>query len=89
MSEIDGEIMVLEDDIYHSEFVKFAQQHWVKEATQERDGERISFQEIYRTPDLKNVINCIDDPLTLTRHLWIRGPKGSRKNNFIPLGGTP
>jgi hypothetical protein len=76
---IEGEVMVLEEDIFHSDFVKFAlEQGWIKEATQLGDEERVSFQEIWRTPDMKNIINYVDDPLTITRYLWIRGPKLKR-----------
>ncbi|MGG6297052.1 HEAT repeat domain-containing protein [Leptolyngbya sp. AN02str] len=80
VKKIDGEFFVLEEDISYQEFVHLAQeQGWVKQLTHHGDGKKEAFQEIWTTHDRKNVINYVDDPLTFTRFLWIRG------SNLHPL----
>lgn len=74
MSQIQGEFLVLEEHITHEYFVSVAKgQSWIKQETIQGDGEKKAFQEIWKTADLANTINYVDDPLTLTHFVWIRG----------------
>lgn len=74
MVRVEGIFLVLPDHIGHDEFLRVAQdQGWIKQQTRDGDGERISHQEIWTTLDNANAINYVDDPLTLTRHIWVRG----------------
>lgn len=74
MNQVQGEFLVLEEHITYEDFVRVAKgQEWIKQETIEGDREKEAFQEIWKTPDLANIINYVDDPLTLTRFIWIRG----------------
>jgi hypothetical protein len=74
MKRVQGEFLVLEEHITYEDFVCVAKQlSWLKQETIEGDREKEAFQEIWKTPDLANIINYVDDPLTLTRFIWIRG----------------
>ena len=74
MSQVQGEFLVLEEHITYEYFVTVANgQGWIKQKKIEGDGEREAFQEIWNTADLANIINYVDDPLTMTRFIWIRG----------------
>ena len=80
MADQEGEIMVLHDHITHEFFVRVARgQGWQLRQTQEGDGERVAFQEIWTTADGKGVINFIDDPVLGCRRVWIRGPRQTLK----------
>jgi len=69
-----GEFLVLEEHITYQYFVHVAEgQGWIKQEKIQGDGEREAFQEIWKTADLANMITYVDDPLTLTRFIWIRG----------------
>lgn len=79
--KIEGEFFVLHENIDHDYFVRVAEdQGWIKRKIHEGDGEREAFQEIWTTEDNANTINFVNDPITGTRYLWVRG---SRLNEIL------
>jgi hypothetical protein len=76
MSKAKAEILVLEEDIGYEDFVAVAQdQGWIKYKTYFRDENNRRFEEVWATEDKANAIHYIDDPISGTRFLWVRGPK--------------
>lgn len=72
---MEGEIMVLEDHVGYEDFLRVAKDLGLAlQETQEGDGEVVAHQEIWATADGESGVNYIDDPTTMTRHLWVRGP---------------
>jgi len=76
MSEANAEILVLEEDIGYEDFVAVAQdQGWIKYKTYFPDKNNKRCEEVWTTEDKANAIHYIDDPISGTRFLWVRGPK--------------
>lgn len=74
MKNIEGKFIVLEEDISHEDFLELAEaQGWNHYRTYRPEIEKDRFEEIWLTPDEKNAIHFIDDPITGTRHIWARG----------------
>lgn len=75
MSQFGGETLVLHEDIDHDYFVRVAEgQGWLKYKTYPGDGKKERFEEVWTTEDKANAIHFIDDPISGTRFLWVRGP---------------
>ncbi|MTJ51922.1 hypothetical protein FJR38_04160 [Anabaena sp. UHCC 0253] len=76
MSQFEGEILVLEEDINYDDFLGVAQkQGWIKYKTYLPDEKNKRFEEVWATPDKANAIHYIDDSISGTRFLWVRGPE--------------
>jgi hypothetical protein len=76
MSKVEGEILVLEEDIDYDDFVGVADgQGWIKYKTYPGDGKKERFEEVWATEDKANAIHYIDDPISGTRFIWVRGPR--------------
>lgn len=74
MDQTQGEYLVLYSDLGREDFVRVAEgRGWIKEKTREGDGDKVSYQEIWTTPDRTGVVNYVDDPLSGTRFLWLHG----------------
>ena len=74
MNKFEERILVLEEDIDHDEFVRVANKlGWVNQKTHQGDGIKNAFQDIWSTPDKTKAIYFIDDPLTGTHFLCVRG----------------
>lgn len=74
MSRIQGEFLVLHEDITHDYFVKVAEgQDWIKYKTYPGDGRKERFEEVWTTQNKANAIHYIDDPISGTCFLWVRG----------------
>ncbi|MBD2766516.1 HEAT repeat domain-containing protein [Hymenobacter sp. BT664] len=75
-SKASGEILVLEEDIGYEDFIKVAQgQGWIKHKTYFPDENSRRFEEVWATEDKANAIHYIDDSISGTCFLWVRGPK--------------
>jgi hypothetical protein len=76
MSEQLQEYAILEDDVDHDRFVKFAQkQGLVRHHTNAIQGDNEYFEDVWTTPDHHTAIHYVDDPRYEVRFLWIRGEK--------------
>lgn len=74
MAEESGIYLVLEDYVGCQDFVDVARlKGWEKYKSYPGDGKLNSFEEVWTTANKSNAIHYIDDPVTLTRHLWVRG----------------
>ncbi|MBW4507262.1 MAG: hypothetical protein KME64_12215 [Scytonematopsis contorta HA4267-MV1] len=76
MSQVNGEILVLEEDISYDDFTTLAQgQGWIKYKSYFPDENNKRFEEVWTTQDKANAIHYIDDPISGTCFLWVRGSK--------------
>lgn len=74
MTEESGIYLVLENHVGYQDFVDVAKlKGWEKYKSYPGDGKLKSFEEVWTTTDKATAIHYIDDPVTLTRHLWVRG----------------
>lgn len=74
MSQVEGITFVLHEDIDYDYFVEVAEgQGWIKYKTYPGDNQKERFEEVWTTQDKANAIHYIDDPISGTRFLWVRG----------------
>jgi hypothetical protein len=67
---------ILEDDVDHAKFAKFAQkQGLVQHHTNPIDGTNAYFEDVWTTSDQKTAVHYVDDPRYELRFLWVRGAK--------------
>lgn len=67
---------VLRPDITRETFAKAATAVGLtKHSTLEGDGHKVAYEEIWVTPDQKNAVRFVDDPLTGTKFLRGQGPR--------------
>jgi hypothetical protein len=71
---IEEKIMLLHEDIEYDYFVAVAKrQGWIKYKTYPGDGGTERFEEVWTTQNKANAIHYIDDPISGTRFVWVRG----------------
>jgi hypothetical protein len=79
MNQAEEVTLVLHEDIDHDYFVEVAEgQGWIKYKTYPGDGQKERFEEVWTTQDRTNAIHYIDDPISGTRFLWVRGSRLSK-----------
>jgi hypothetical protein len=67
---------ILEDDVDHDRFVKFAKkQGLIPHHTNPLDGHNAYFEDVWATADQRTAIHYVDDPRYEARFLWIRGER--------------
>src|SRR6266581_7640092 len=67
---------ILEDDVDHDRFVKFAQkQGLVRHHIYPIGGDNAYLEDVWITPDQRNAIHYCDDPRYEARFLWARGAR--------------
>jgi hypothetical protein len=76
MSATAQEYAILEDDVDHDRFVRFAQkQGLVRHHTNLIERDNPYFEDVWIAQDHKTAIHYVDDPRYEARFLWIRGEK--------------
>ncbi|MBV6622389.1 MAG: HEAT repeat domain-containing protein [Rivularia sp. (in: Bacteria)] len=74
INQVEGIFLVLPDHIGREYFVNVMEQlNWFVQQIHEGDGIKKAYQEIWTTEDRANAINYVEDPLTMTHFLWLRG----------------
>lgn len=72
----EGRYLVLHSYLGHEDFLRVARREgWSLEKTYPSEGERDPFEEVWVDKRGLRAIHYIDDPISSTRHLWIRGPE--------------
>lgn len=68
--------LVLEDYVTHEDFLRLAgREGWTLARTYPSDGEREPFEEVWVDAGRTHAVHYIDDPVSGTRHLRLRGPE--------------
>jgi hypothetical protein len=70
------QVLVLHEDIEFSYFVKVAKGlGFIKYKTYAGDNNTKPFEEVWTTQNKKNAIHYVDDPISGTQFIWVRGPQ--------------
>ncbi len=90
MDKIKGEFLILSEECEHHMFTSLAvQQGWMHRKTLYGDGSESPFDDIWATPDKKNSIHYVVDPIMEVQYLWVWGDEEKTivKNliNLLPI----